>query len=271
MKGRKIEVLIEGFLEGSDKVSNVDGLISFNDRITDLFESMEKQEGFRSSEGWLNGIMYDLYSKTKRAFQTSNVILNSDIPNNYIEVLPQLRIILESYLHSNYIRLNKSDGDRLEQEYKDHLAYQQWRLGRTLNELKEESPKEIDDYDEYIQSFFEGKPKRNRVQHLESIKDLSKKIHQFELYAEVYTMLSGYVHYNPQTRHSYGVAKDNETFSYSKFEYNEALDIRIRKYILDFTISVIRNMTVYFELKEFMRGDFFQVDNDWRFIVSRVI
>jgi Family of unknown function (DUF5677) len=249
-------------------MSNVESVWSFNQRIYDLFKKIEKQEGFISSNGWLNTIVYDLYLKTKRSFTTIEYILKSDIPNSYLETLPQLRIILESYLHLSYIRLNKQEKERIEREYRDHLAYQQWRLGKILNEYKRESHQEIhQDYEEYINKFFKSKPKQQKVKHLEYISELARKTKQFGLYAEVYTILSSFVHYNPQTRNVYGKADiDSGTFIYNRYEYDEKIDFQIRSYVIDLTLGVIRNTAIYFDLMDFIRNHFVSVEKKWRII-----
>jgi hypothetical protein len=255
-----------------DFMSNVEALSLFSQRIHNLFKKIEKHEGFLSSNGWLNGIVYDLYSKTKRSFTTIEYILKSDIPNSYLETLPQIRIILEAYLHLSYIRLNKGEKERVEKEYREHLEYQQWRLGKVLNEYKQESHQRIhQDYEEYINKFFKGKPKPQKVKHLEYISELAKKTKQFALYAEVYTILSSFIHYNLQTRNVYGkVDVDGKTFIFNKYEYDEKLDLLIRRYIIDLTLGVIRNTAIYLGLMDFIRDHFGSVEKDWR-IINRLI
>lgn len=251
-------------------MSNIDGLNHFFGRINNLFSKFESQNEFKEAEGWIYGVLYDLYSKTKRAFISSQLVLNSDIPNSYIEVLPQLRIILESYLHSDYIRLNIKDIHTIEQEYKEHLKYQQWRFGKILYELKEELNKinknNLGDYEDIIYNHYLNKERPQYINHLENIKELSKKVRKFDVYAKVYTILSTYIHYNPITRISYGSA-EGDTFVFNRFKYDENLGIQIRTYLAEFTLGVIRNTMLVFSVnKEFLFKEFVPVEKDFRLI-----
>lgn len=229
-----------------------------------MYEQIEKEEGFKFSEGWIYGVVYDLYIKTKRSFYTTDHIFKMQMPNCYLETLPLLRSILEAYLHSTYIRLHKNNKELIEKEYQEHLLYRQWKIGSTLEEFKRESSGDIHpDYQEFISNFFTGKPKPRGVKHLDNIKELSKKVKQFELYVEVYTTISSFVHYSPIVRNVYG-QNIGEMFIFNKFEYDEKLDIRIRKYLINFALGVIRNTALFLEMMDFIRDKFIQVEADWR-------
>lgn len=241
---------------------------TYFERLNILMQDIENEFKNRHELGYLDGVLFHLYSRTKRNFQISQMILKSNIPNNYLEIIVPTRMLLESYLHTKYLRVNLQNQyknkDVLESEYKQHAEYQQYRVARNLNELKSEGHEISEQNLMIIKEWYEGK-KVKRVNNLENLKMLSKEVKEFNLYAEIYTVLSNFTHYSPSTLSLYGTSSDG-AFSFGKFTYNERIDMMLRRHVIAMVLGTVRNLMLCFKLMNFMREKFVPLERDWRII-----
>ncbi|OME55129.1 DUF5677 domain-containing protein [Paenibacillus odorifer] len=239
-----------------------------NEDILDLLDIIEKEVGFQSSSRKSAGIMYHLYSRMKRTYSVVKVVLNSDIPNNYIEVIPSLRLLVENFFHLLYLNGNSSTDEVKYNEYLLLTDYQFWKLGKGYSELLELKGSIHSDYIDLMNEKYTNKGRPRVPEHLLKINELSKKTGQYDVYLELYSIFSSYTHYNPITKTNYGTQIE-EVFSFNKFEYDKNMDFYIRTYICRISLLSIVQIATFFDLQHFLDSDLKSSTEKWLTIDAR--
>ncbi|GGF72965.1 hypothetical protein GCM10010912_17720 [Paenibacillus albidus] len=245
-----------------------DEVIKFqNEDILDLIEIIEKEAGFKSSSRKSAEIMYHLYSKLARSVKVANLVLKSDIENNYTEAIPVLRQLIETYFHICYVSNGEGDDERILKEYMELSKLQNWKLGRDIKSLIKEGDGIHPDNIAFMKQFYSGKSKPNPPEHLEKIYLLAKSVGKYDVYVQLYSLFSSFIHFNPNTKVNLG-EQIGDTFSFNKFAYDAKMDIETRTYICRVTLLSLVEIAAYFNLHNFRENQLKTCVEKWRAIDS---
>lgn len=184
----------------------MDCSVKFNQALKEL----ESNSEFNKIDNRITGVFYTLYSRCKRLYFAMDVLKKTSNEHvNYTEILPLLRVFLESYFHISYV-INEEDLDKVKEGY-EHLTKYSGRLIAGKLKHSEELGELGRDFIEKIDSTY-TLPKE--FDFLEDMGKLSGKSGKRELYRKQYSPLNSFVHFNPATFINYGNFIDN------KFVYN---------------------------------------------------
>lgn len=249
-------------------VEKFDEVIKFqNEDIPNLIEIIEKEVGFKSSSRKSSGIMYHLYSRLGRSVKVANLVLESNIENNYTEAIPVLRHLIETYFHICYVSNGKENDDIIFSEYMELSKLQNWKLGRDIKSLIREKKSIHPDNIAFMKQFYIGKSKPNPPEHLEKIYLLAKSVGKYDVYVELYSLFSSFIHFNPNTKVNLG-EQIGDTFSFNKFTYDEKMDIGTRKYICRVKLLSLVEVAAYFNLDNFREHQLKTCVEKWHAINS---
>lgn len=250
-------------------MENYDEVVKYqkND-ISDLLAIIEKEVGFQSSSRKSAGVMYHLYSRMTRTYSVANVILDSNIPNSYVEVIPPLRLLIENFFHILYLNDNSNTDEEKYNEYLSLTDYQFWKLGKGYKELLDLKGSIHADYIDLMNEKFTDKRRPAAPEHLLKISELSKKTGQYDVYLELYSIFSSYIHFNPITKTNYGKQVE-EVFSFNKFEYDKNMDFYIRTYICKVSLLSIVQIAYFFDLQHLLDSVLKSSAEKWRAIDAK--
>ncbi|MEC0136135.1 DUF5677 domain-containing protein [Paenibacillus macerans] len=238
--------------------------------LINLFSGIEKEERFQKPSLKSSGIMYHLYSRMIRSVKVANLVFESNIENNYTEAIPVLRHLVETYFHICYVNGGKNDDEIIFNEYEELSKLQKWKLGRDFNELKKEKPQIHSDNIEFMNEFYVDKPKPNPPKHLEKIYLLAKTVGEYDVYVELYSLLSSFIHFNPMTKANFG-EQVGDTFSFNKFVYDKKMDTQIRRFICRVVLLSMVQIASYFNLDDFEDNQLKDSVVKWRIIDGTLI
>ncbi len=249
---------------GVEVLRKIDRTIKFNEQVHFLMSKLEADSKFKNSDLVISKYVYHLYSKIKRTFKSIDVILKSDIKNSYIETIPLLRIIVESYFHIAYINKNKSRMRLIASQYENLAKLELFNLGKYYHYWSLETDIH-QDYLDVIKNHYAGKKEPNVPNKLKKVYLLAKEVGRYDFYVELYTLMSGFVHFSPNTRNLHGEQQD-DTFTFNKYVYDEEADYSIRFHLIQSIILAIGCIENIFELDDYRVNILAPASEDWHVI-----
>nr|WP_091011990.1 DUF5677 domain-containing protein [Paenibacillus amylolyticus] len=238
-------------------------LDEFQNKMTLLFDLLEEDEKFKKPEnGKVDSLVFHLYSKARRLFMTCHFILKSPMVCNYLEAMPLIRILCETYLHIAYIEKNiKSES--IYNEYENLGKLNRWKMGYYLKKWGDDRLGGLHpDYERYVQEHYSRKQKPAVPDNLLKFYKLAQAVGRYDFYIEIYSVLSSYIHYDPTTLSNYGSTL-NGSFVFNKMTYDEHLDKATRKHLIMIMLLLIQSIINIFKLDEFEKKEFITLAKEW--------
>lgn len=242
------------------KQNSLDGL---QDKIAFLLDSLESEEKFKyPGENKLFILAFHLYAKAKRLYMTSHFILKSPIECNYLDVMPLIRILCETYFHVAYIEKNINNGSTF-MHYENMGKLNNWKLGRSLDKWGNEKIGGLHPfYSDFVDENYKGKAKPTVPPELTEFYKLAQSVGRYDFYMEIYSVLSSFIHFDPSTLSNYG-SVDGDSFVFNKMTHNEELDKTVREHLIRIMLLLTLSVIHIFELNEFERETFDPILKDW--------
>jgi hypothetical protein len=200
-----------------------------------------------------------MYLKCKRNYLSINHLFDAPWKNSYIEAIPAIRILVESYFHLCYL-MDEPDKNKVAKEYKVLAERQAYKVAQDLDRygsnLRQE---EID----FIQENFTGKNKPFPPDYLQFVSDLAVKTQNEYLFTRVYTAFSSYVHYNPATLQLFGTTHENGKFEFNKFVDNLELEDALKRYTDGVFVLLFGRLAEYLDLTA-LEKRFIEFNNQYK-------
>ncbi|MGG4039909.1 DUF5677 domain-containing protein [Heyndrickxia ginsengihumi] len=225
-------------------------------KIINVFDEMEKRFGESSgSNDSIRLLIYQLYNRAKRTYLASWAILkHSGISASYIEILPNLRVLLENLFHIKFI-INSKDKNKVTEEYdlaRRNFEYQLYKNykeyktrfdnGDEKNSLHEDELKFLSDNDRL------EKPERKVI--FTDIKSFSQlpEVNEFGYYVRIYKILNSTIHFDPSTVEMYGSMVDGK-FIFNVFDDENTKESEkvILRYLSGLTLNTTSYISDYFK------------------------
>lgn len=213
--------------------------------ILQLFESIEATNNFVNDvDEDIKKFFYHMYLKCKRNYLAINHLFEGPWKNSYIEAIPVIRILVESYFHLCYL-MDEPDKEKVAQEYKILAERQSFKVAQDYDRYGGNLRKEENDF---IQEHFTGKTKPMPPNYLQYVSELAIKTQNEYLFTRVYTQFSSYVHYNPTTLQLFGTTDDNGKFEFNKFVNNQELEQSLKMYTDGVFVMLFGRLAEYLNL-----------------------
>jgi hypothetical protein len=183
------------------------------------FEQLEQSDEFNNVDNEISKIFYHSIIKIKRNYLAIQHLFNGEWQNSYVEAIPLIRILAETYFHFCYI-IEETNKRLIPSGYTKLAQLQAYKVAKNYKEL---GTNLLPEEEEFIRKQFEEIEVRpNPPAYLDQVKKLVKKTHNEYIYTRVYNTFSSYVHFNPATSVLYGTQKE-ERFVFNQIEENEPL------------------------------------------------
>lgn len=230
---------------------HLSNLKEYSQTIYEIFYDIEGSEEFRQNvDPELKQFFYLSYIKCKRNFKAINMLICSkELQNGYIEALPLLRVLVESYLHfcyiinpdykaeviMNYDKLNKY---QINQMINNRIGYKIKLTGIADNKLLKSVRRSVKGI-----KFADLGP-------MKDIHELAKKSDNALVYNNIYRKFHSYVHFNPTTYISYGSDTEDKGFNFDRYEPQPERECEILYYSTDIIIRMIVQVLTYVGIRE---------------------
>lgn len=206
----------------------------YHGEILDVFYEIAEYEEFDANvESEIRGVFYHTLLKCKRNFIAIKLLIDTDeLDNGYVEAIPLLRIMAESYLHYCFI----TDDSLRETALSYYELSRKKQLQSILNNtrgyrFKFNNPEEKAWVKQLKLEMKKEKIGYNLLGKKHSdILEIAKLTDNMDTYNSIYIKYHSYVHFNPTTYISFGTDGDNNTFDFGKTEPNYKVESEILYY-----------------------------------------
>lgn len=218
----------------------------------EIFYYLEKLEEFdKNVEAPLRKYFYHAYLKCKRNYKAILILLShndEDFKNSYVEAIPLLRILVESFFHLCYAtspinnnekihNYNLLENYQLKQMLNNRIGYRIITRGQAdelaVKKLKKET----------------SKVKNKDITLFKNIRNLAKKTNNLDVYDRIYRKLNSYVHYNPITYISYGVVDGQNSFNFGDMQEQLQREVQILFYTIEIAIKILLTAMNFLKVK----------------------
>ncbi|BDG46026.1 MULTISPECIES: DUF5677 domain-containing protein [Parageobacillus] len=229
----------------------LNNLRTYTQTIYDILHDIESTDEFKNNiDPDLKQYFYHSYIKCKRNFKAINILISCrELQNGYIEAIPLLRVMVESYLHfcyiihpdfkdeaiMNYDRLKKY---QIKQMINNRIGYKVKLTGMADKKLLERIRKEVNGI------------KFSDLGPFKDIYELAKKTDNELVYNNIYRKFNSFVHFNPTTYISYGSETGKRGFNFGRYEPQPERECEILYYSIDIIIRLIVQILTYIDIKE---------------------
>ncbi|MCP1355453.1 DUF5677 domain-containing protein [Aneurinibacillus migulanus] len=189
-----------------------------------IFEQIESSKRFEEiKESHIGLIFYHLYIKCKRLYITINNVMDAKFSNSYVEAIPLIRTLMDSYFHISFIT-NEKDHKKIIEAY-DWLIKSDMK--KTASRMKHSE--ELADLEKkFIESTNLELEVPKEFKFITSTRGLAKETENLHFYRKYYGLLSAFVHFNPLAFHNYGTVVDG-VFFFNQQEENDERELEVRK------------------------------------------
>lgn len=239
--------------------NHLDKLKEYSEVICGVIETIENMEEFTSNiDLALKQHFYVSVLKCKRNFKAINILINpNELQNGYVEAIPLLRVMVESYLHFCYIIDPKFKEEAIE-EYNDLKKYQIEKMINNQIGYKVQLTGQADN--KLLQST--RKAAKGIKLPFSDMEDLAKKTNNKQFYKHIYQKFNSYIHFNPTTYISYGSLNEDGEFIFDKYQPCLKQECEILYYSIEIMIHMIVKLLTYIGVED-VNEDLYRDINQW--------
>ncbi|MGE7950849.1 DUF5677 domain-containing protein [Lysinibacillus xylanilyticus] len=222
------------------------------------FKLIENTSQFKNIDESISVIFYTLYGRSKKLFYAMDVLRRVNVPEiSHLEILPLLRVYIESYFHLCYV-VHEEDKEKVKEGYKYLAYYSQYS---TADKMKESQT--LGDLGKsFVEEYGEKKNIPKKYKFLNSPKSLANKIGKIELWEKHYNTLNSSLHFNPGVYHNYGDYKDGKFVFDEKNEQFYLLEEAVYRTLEQLTWLIIGEIVLFLDNNE-LEGEIEEMINGY--------
>lgn len=232
--------------------------MKLTENFKQAFKLIENTPQFKNIDESISVIFYTLYGRSKKLFYAMDVLRRVNEPEiNHLEILPLLRVYIESYFHLCYL-IHEEDKEKVKEgynyleEYSQYMTANKMKGSQNLGELGKS----------FVEEYGEEKNIPNKYAFLNSPKLLAKKIGKIALWEKHYNLLNSFLHFNPGVYHNYGDYKDGKFDFNKKNEQFYLLEEEVYRTLERFTWLIIGEIVMFFGNHE-LEGEITEKINEY--------